>query len=507
MMRCLPVCFAAALCLLITWPSDAQTSGPLGKTGEWTKGSGQGFVEYLTNNGADWISVNCDVAYSPDHSGSGISVGIGSRLMPRKAPLVFEVDGSEVSVQSDRAGGLSVRQCPECTKSFRDLLTLMKAGERLTVKTADGHSAVFTMAGFAEVMDEPCLTPTVSEPDSPVAPNKDKTASRPAEESLIGKWVKHHRDGSGTTANFRADPARPGHFLAEIMTGNARGCAGFVEVSGQLDDVAVATGQTQYEGAPICRIEFRLIGPDRLHISEEGNCLSFHGATCRFTAELTRQGVLPPEAGSGPAAIRQAQQLLVQLGYDAGPIDGVMGRKTKSAIAAFQRDAGLPVTGQPDDQLLSALQSAPPGIPSGEGQRPAAPSNTPLTAVRSAHEPPRGSRERAAILDAIRPKAATYLGPPVEFVVDELRVSDDQAFAMLDAQRPGGARIDMRDTPWGRGPHYSPPIDSPRIIALLRRRGGQWVVVEDVFSPTDASFANAEHCREWRVVLPKVWCQ
>lgn len=52
--------------------------------------------------------------------------------------------------------------------------------------------------------------------------------------------------------------------------------------------------------------------------------------------------------------IRQIQNALAAKGYDPGPIDNVLGSKTKSALTQFQRDNNLPV-GQLDLQTLAAL--------------------------------------------------------------------------------------------------------------------------------------------------------
>ncbi len=41
--------------------------------------------------------------------------------------------------------------------------------------------------------------------------------------------------------------------------------------------------------------------------------------------------------------IRQVQQALNDKGYDAGTVDGVMGSKTRAALAKFQQDNGLPL--------------------------------------------------------------------------------------------------------------------------------------------------------------------
>ena len=51
----------------------------------------------------------------------------------------------------------------------------------------------------------------------------------------------------------------------------------------------------------------------------------------------------------------QVQQDLAQQGYYQGPIDGIVGRGTQSAIAAYQRANGLPVTGAIDGGLLHSL--------------------------------------------------------------------------------------------------------------------------------------------------------
>ena len=60
----------------------------------------------------------------------------------------------------------------------------------------------------------------------------------------------------------------------------------------------------------------------------------------------------------GKAQIAEAQQLLNRLGYSAGRVDGEMGRKTRNAIMAFQRNTGRAVNGQIDASVLAALRAA-----------------------------------------------------------------------------------------------------------------------------------------------------
>jgi localization factor PodJL len=54
-------------------------------------------------------------------------------------------------------------------------------------------------------------------------------------------------------------------------------------------------------------------------------------------------------------AIRNVQGILNNIGYDAGPADGVMGNKTRDAVRAFQKAEKLPVTGEIDAALVKAL--------------------------------------------------------------------------------------------------------------------------------------------------------
>ncbi|WP_269931055.1 peptidoglycan-binding protein [Aminobacter sp. HY435] len=54
-------------------------------------------------------------------------------------------------------------------------------------------------------------------------------------------------------------------------------------------------------------------------------------------------------------AIQNVQAILNKNGYEAGKADGMMGQKTKDAIAAFQKDNGLASTGEIDTAVVEAL--------------------------------------------------------------------------------------------------------------------------------------------------------
>jgi peptidoglycan hydrolase-like protein with peptidoglycan-binding domain len=55
--------------------------------------------------------------------------------------------------------------------------------------------------------------------------------------------------------------------------------------------------------------------------------------------------------------VRKAQRVLIDLGYNSGPIDGIWGPKTKSAVRQFQSDNELPATGMLDMKTRSKLFS------------------------------------------------------------------------------------------------------------------------------------------------------
>lgn len=63
---------------------------------------------------------------------------------------------------------------------------------------------------------------------------------------------------------------------------------------------------------------------------------------------------------SGPVSqnlVKQIQSDLAEAGYDPGPIDGVMGPKTKSAIRRYQQEHGLLIDGRPSEELALHIQN------------------------------------------------------------------------------------------------------------------------------------------------------
>ena len=66
----------------------------------------------------------------------------------------------------------------------------------------------------------------------------------------------------------------------------------------------------------------------------------------------------PDVPGPSPDTVRESQRHLAALGYDTGPADGLLGKRTRSAVQRFQRHAGLTPTGQVSEELVRLLQAA-----------------------------------------------------------------------------------------------------------------------------------------------------
>jgi len=53
--------------------------------------------------------------------------------------------------------------------------------------------------------------------------------------------------------------------------------------------------------------------------------------------------------------VRELQKILTDRGFEAGPVDGIIGPRTTQALRNFQESEGLAVSGNPDENTLKAL--------------------------------------------------------------------------------------------------------------------------------------------------------
>jgi hypothetical protein len=90
---------------------------------------------------------------------------------------------------------------------------------------------------------------------------------------------------------------------------------------------------------------------------------SFPNLRCDFVllVILLLLGTIAPNsfAAGFDEKVEQAQYKLDLLGYTVGAVDGLWGKKTASAIRKYQKDIGLPETGQLDQPTLEKLKIVP----------------------------------------------------------------------------------------------------------------------------------------------------
>ena len=59
--------------------------------------------------------------------------------------------------------------------------------------------------------------------------------------------------------------------------------------------------------------------------------------------------------GQESPGVRDIQAKLRERGFDSGPVDGLLGRRTCDAVKAYQKAAGMPVNGLLDPVLQNQL--------------------------------------------------------------------------------------------------------------------------------------------------------
>lgn len=89
--------------------------------------------------------------------------------------------------------------------------------------------------------------------------------------------------------------------------------------------------------------------------------------------------------------VREAQMKLKDSGFDPGPIDGILGRRTGKALRDFQESHNLKATGRLDSKtkqmLMASKENMPPSTTSGES----APKSMPGESTPSGSTPGTGS--------------------------------------------------------------------------------------------------------------------
>ena len=146
--------------------------------------------------------------------------------------------------------------------------------------------------------------------------------------------------------------------LAQIMGSNFAQ-AGFADVESMV--AAMSASEDAQLGAFVAFLQKGRL--DRFLQSHDWTSLArgYNGPNFAINQYDTKLGQAYQQYSTGPHPdldVRTAQLYLSFGGFNPGPVDGVMGARTRSALQTFQQQQGLPQTGQPDDATLAALTPA-----------------------------------------------------------------------------------------------------------------------------------------------------
>jgi len=102
--------------------------------------------------------------------------------------------------------------------------------------------------------------------------------------------------------------------------------------------------------------------------------------------------------------------------------------------------------------------------------------------------PEKGSSERTALLDTLRPAVETKLKQKIVFVVNTINVQGSWAFVDGRVQTPDGKVPNWKNTPFAQAAKYGAQSDG--ISALLRKNAGSWKVVTNAIGCTDVCYVD-----------------
>jgi len=252
--------------------------------------------------------------------------------------------------------------------------------------------------GTQQGMKSSSTTPSSTQTYSP-----RETASAPARQATSlsqGSAPQYKKPQTGTN-NVLSEPeicwCIRENIRIEAMRGVMDTNEGITEFNRIVDDYNSRCGSYRYRQGSQSRAE-RDVEPYRSQIvaeaiTEARRFSSKPKANARpsLLEAITKSGKAgrPLSGGSASSVSKkpgrqetlEAQELLTELGYNPGPLDGDYGRWTSEAVKAFQQDVGIARDGWIDEDLLNALRKAK------ASQRPKTPS-TPTTQPQASLESP-----------------------------------------------------------------------------------------------------------------------
>jgi peptidoglycan hydrolase-like protein with peptidoglycan-binding domain len=246
--------------------------------------------------------------------------------------------------------------------------------------------------------------PSYSPPVQPQVPSRPQESKPPVGQDLVfsSAQIRYclaediRMDGAKSAVDNYID-SDVDRFNAMVADYNSR-CGSFRYRSGALESAR------------------RDVEPYRSQLQAEGRS--------RF-ARSPSTGSLSAPAPARPASdatVQAIQRKLNELGYEAGTADGLMGRGTRSAILAFQRDNGLVADGNPTAALLQLLtesrqverqEESQPTQPPAPSVAAAPPTYTPPARAPTRQESTSVSSTEQAAIERACDSARRYSGPAV----------------------------------------------------------------------------------------------
>lgn len=107
---------------------------------------------------------------------------------------------------------------------------------------------------------------------------------------------------------------------------------------------------------------------------------------------------------------------------------------------------------------------------------------------QTVEHPAKGSTERAALLDTLRPAVENELKQPIVFVIAQINVQGNWAFVDGRVQTREGKVPNWKGTKYADAARYGAQSDG--ISALLKRTGGKWRVVVKAIGCTDVCYVD-----------------
>ena len=221
-----------------------------------------------------------------------------------------------------------------------------------TVVTKESSKELIEIPAVYDTVTEQVLVKEASTEIITTPPVYETVTERVLVSPSYGKWVRKLRDPN-CLANQGKDcyvmcyeevPAEYKNMTKKVLKEPARTEERAIpaEYKTIKKTVLVSPASVQEVAIPA---EYKTYNYDQ--IADRGGYTSWVEVTC----DSNNQSPM-----SSNSMIRQLQQKLSDKGYSPGPIDGVMGTRTRGALTQFQKYMGMPISMVATNDLLKALE-------------------------------------------------------------------------------------------------------------------------------------------------------